>query len=253
MKFDISEKDKKLLVFLSVFVILICFGYWGIYPMAKSIGRLNNDIEDAENEKTLNEFKITQLPLYETENEKLEDDILTAKGDYYPMMTNDEIDKYFTELTLNEYNLLAYNLTIGDSTSTSLSPYQYSQKAIDESEAQERAAILEAEDEASEETDTESEVSTDPDTMDDELLAAEKKEAEASIGIYSVTVNLKLGGSDEQLVKFIDDMSDSSEKQRVTDYSWVGERNAVYDEDGNYSVESSSTLNITIEIYMCEE
>jgi hypothetical protein len=253
MKFEISEKDKKLLVFLSVFVILICFGYWGIYPTAKSISELNNDIEDAENERTVNEFKITQLPLYETENEKLEEDILTAKGDYYPMMTNDEIDKYFTGLALNEYNLLAYNLTIGDSIKTSLSPYQYSQKAIDESEEAKRASVLEAEDEAAEGTDEESVTSSGSDTTDDELIAAETEEAEASVGIYSVTVNLKLGGSDEQLVKFIDDMSDSSEKQRVTDYSWVGERNAVYDEDGNYSVESSSTLNITIEIYMCEE
>jgi hypothetical protein len=240
MKFEISEKDKKLLVFLSIFVIVICIGYWGVYPAISGIYQIKSDIEDEENTKTMNEFKVAQLPIYEADNAQLEEDILSAKNNYYSMMTNDQIDKYFTELVM-DYGLISYDLTINNSGNVAdLSPYQYSKKAAEEEEAAAQAAIaatLEGTDD--EDADTSSSISFD--------------DVSGSVGIYSVQVNLRLGGEEEKLEKFIDDMSTSDQKLRVCSYSWSGERSVEYDEEGNYSVELDKTLNISIEIYMCEE
>lgn len=261
MKFEISQKDKNLLVFLSIFVIVVCIGYWGVYPAIVSIGETENRIDDEENTKNSNELKISQLPLYEADNEKLEQDILDAKACYYPMMSNDEIDKYFTELVLNDYNLLSYALDIGESQAVDLGAYVYSEKGIAEEAELEQATVSATDSTDSTET-TEAADSTEA-SGSGELSAEDAAQAAAasafgdsdgsSVGIYSVAVNMRLGGTDEQLMKFIDDMSTSDKKMRVTNYSWSGDRSVEYDEDGNYSVDISRVLNITIEIYMCEE
>ena len=44
MKFEITERDKKLLVMLSIFVIVVCIGYWGIYPVMKEKKKLGKEI-----------------------------------------------------------------------------------------------------------------------------------------------------------------------------------------------------------------
>ena len=31
MKLEMTQKDKNLLIMLSIFVIVVCIGYWGIY------------------------------------------------------------------------------------------------------------------------------------------------------------------------------------------------------------------------------
>jgi hypothetical protein len=254
MKFEISQKDKNLLVFLSMFIIIVCISYWGIYPTVTSIGEIESNIEDEEDEQTANVMKITQLPLFETDNQKLEEKIKEAKSGYYEMMTNDEIDKYFTELVMN-YNLLSYDLEIGDSTVTNVDPYTYSQKAEDEAKAQAQANIVlpgslttTSEDEELEEID-EAEASLESGSTEE----SSDEDVAASVGIYTVTVDMRLGGEEEDLLRFIDDMSTSSQKLRVCSYSWTGERNVVYDDDGNYSVNLNRSLNISIEIYMCEE
>jgi hypothetical protein len=256
MKFEISQKDKKLLVFLSIFVIVVCIGYWGVYPVITDIDEIENSIDDEESTKLSNELKVSQLSMYETENEKLEQDIVDAKACYYPMMSSDEIDKYFTELVLNDYNLLSYALVIGKSELVDLEPYVYSEKAA--AEAQKKT-----EDAANSTSSTESTNNTDSSTSSgsSELSAGDALQTTleygdtdgTTVGIYSVTVDMKLGGTDEQLMKFVDDMSTSDQKIRVTGYSWSGDRNVEYDEDGNYTVDISRILNISIEIYMCEE
>jgi hypothetical protein len=259
MKFEISQKDKNLLVFLSVFVIVVCIGYWGVYPAITSISETENSIEDEENTKEINEYKVSQLPLYETDNAKLEEDILDAKGNYYPIMSNDEVDMYFTELVLNDYNLLSYDLSIGNKELTDLEPYMYSEKAIAQSEAEALAAAGGTV--ATDETDETAETTQSTDesgTLSAEdataaAVASMSEDVNAAVGIYSVKVSMKLGGTNEDLMKFIDDMSTSDKKMRVVRYSWSGERSVEYDEDGNYSVDLSRTLEITIEMYMCEE
>ena len=45
MKFEMTERDKKLLIFLSVFLIVVCIGYWGLYPIVKDIKKTDKKIQ----------------------------------------------------------------------------------------------------------------------------------------------------------------------------------------------------------------
>ena len=44
MKLEMTQKDKNLLIMLSIFVIVVCIGYWGIYPVVKGIVNTNKEI-----------------------------------------------------------------------------------------------------------------------------------------------------------------------------------------------------------------
>ena len=100
MKFEMTERDKKLLIFLSVFVIVVCIGYWGVYPVIKDINSIKEKTQAEKDLKEMNEMKVAQLPMIEAENEKMNDEITTARNGYYEIMTSNEIDKHFTNLVL---------------------------------------------------------------------------------------------------------------------------------------------------------
>ena len=46
MKLEMTQKDKNLLIMLSIFVIVVCIGYWGIYPVVKGIVNTNKEIPE---------------------------------------------------------------------------------------------------------------------------------------------------------------------------------------------------------------
>ena len=136
MQTTLTERDKKLLIFLSLFVIVVGIGYWGLRPIYKAINETNEAIVEAEDLKAQNEMKVMQLPIYEKDNEELEESIVTARQSFYPIMTADELDKMFTTMVL-DYNLYSYFLRINiDDEELQSAPYQYSKKAlgIDEEE-----------------------------------------------------------------------------------------------------------------------
>jgi hypothetical protein len=213
MKLEISmtDRDKKLLIFLGIFVIVVCFAYWGIRPSIKSVMSINEDIQD--------------------DNKTLEENIVEARANYFAMMTSDEIDKYFTGLALS-YNLYSYDLNISMPSDTcDLEPYQYSAKAL-----------MPDTDEEDEEEDT--------DDSSDDLL---DEEEDPDTGIYAATVTLRLGGEQENLTTFVDDLSNTDQKIRICKYSYSTNQNVISGTDGTYDVVESTVLNITVEIYMCLE
>ena len=73
MQMQMTEKDKKLISGLAVFVILVAGGYWGVLPMVKNIIAYNGQIKDAQARQEMNEIKIAQVSLLETDNEKVEE------------------------------------------------------------------------------------------------------------------------------------------------------------------------------------
>lgn len=226
MKLEMSEKDRKLLVFLSIFVIVVCFGYWGIYPAIKGTREIEKDIEKETKTQTLYDLKIAQLIDVKDQNDKLEEQIKTAKANYYGMMSSAEIDKYFTEMILSR-NLKSYDLSIdlpnNENDTTKLSPYQYSEKAIEEKNAKKDKS-------------------------------ADKKEKNKGVtGIYTATVSLKLGGDEEKIKKFINDISAMDDMMRICNFTWSGEKKIEETEDGAYTVDVEKVLTMTVELYMCEE
>lgn len=225
MKFEMSEKDRKLLVMLSIFVIVVCIGYWGIRPTIKGIVEINKDKEEALDLQAENEQKIAQLTMVQAENEQKEAQIQEYKGKYYKIMTSAEIDKYITGMIL-ERNLNSYDLSItmptGPDDTTKLAPYQYSGKAIG--------------------------------VEDKDMEEIDDVESQGDLtGVYTATVSLRIGGDEKQIRDFIDFLSESEKKLRICSYTWSGEKNLHETEDGAYTVDIEKILTMTVELYMCEE
>ena len=79
MKVELTQRDKKLLTFLGVFVIIVCIGYWGVLPQLKAANSYNDDIEE---QNTLSDYyqqKITQLMVVQKNNDDLESLISGSK------------------------------------------------------------------------------------------------------------------------------------------------------------------------------
>ncbi len=234
LEFTMSERDKKLLIFLGVFVILVCFGYWGIRPILKSVTNIKEQIEDDKDVKAMNDLKLSELPMLQVDNEKMEENIETARGNYFSIMTSDEIDRFFTDMALS-HNLYAYDLTIKMPSKTSdLEPYQYSEKALKPTKKEET------------DTDDEEDEDTDSTTSLDDY-------EEVDNGIYAVTVTMRLGGTQEELTRLVNELSNTEQKLRVCKYSYTKQKDIQTGEDGTYEVIENVVLNMTVELYMCEE
>lgn len=215
---------------LAVFIIVVCIGYWGVYPIIKDIRNINESMLEQEDIRSINELKLSQVALMEADNANLEGEIINARSVFFPMMTSAEIDRYFTDMVLS-YGLYSYDLNINMPTEeTDLSPYQYSEKATVQDE------------EASEGT---TEAASDELIFDDDVMT----------GIYTANISMRLGGDETKLNQLIDDLSGSEKKLRVSRYSWSEERSMAYDseEEGEYSIQMESVLTIELEIYMYEE
>lgn len=134
MTAKLTERDKKLLVFLSIFVIAIVFGYFIIRPLANDISKLRLDIENAEMEKMEKENKVILLPSSRIVKKTLEERISASAKDFYEPMQSQEIDRLLTTAALN-YHLSARKLSISMPTGDmQLLPYFASAAAVGEPE-----------------------------------------------------------------------------------------------------------------------
>ena len=92
MKLEMTQKDKNLLIMLSIFVIVVCIGYWGIYPVVKGIVNTNKEIATQKETQEENELKLTQVPMMEADNERFSNEIQGVRESFFPMMESAEID-----------------------------------------------------------------------------------------------------------------------------------------------------------------
>lgn len=243
MQMEMTQRDKKLLMYLGLIVVIVCFGYWGVRPLVKDIGETDEAIEVAVSEQQINELKQVELPLYIVENEELEQEIIDARAGFYPMMSADKLDKMMTGMVL-DYNLYAYDLSIAISEDEVVSEaYKYSDDisrddASTDEEESEKTTLEEVDAYASNDSETE---------VYDDMIS------DASTGIYVARIRMKVGGTVERLQKLIDDLSNSKEQQLVREYSWEESGNVVVNDSGDYEFISERYLNITLDIYMCEE
>lgn len=230
LEMQMTDRDKKLLIFLAIFVIVVGIGYWGVYPQIKAINEINEEIQYQENKMFLDDMKITELPFLEDENDELEDEIIDARAHFYPVMTNDEVDKMLTFMVL-DYKLQSYDLGItSSSTEAKLSAYQYSQKYLDD--------MYESVDSVYE---------SESNGFDDFYEPA-------PTGVYCVAVSMRLGGAQDDLQKLIDDLSVTTETMHLVRYDWHFGQNVVYDDKlEDFVVEDDVQLTIQLNIYVCSE
>lgn len=239
MKVELTQRDKKLLTFLGVFVIVVLVGYYGILPQIKAANEYKDEIEEEELLQEVYQKKIMQLPVVEKNNSDLEGLIEGAKDNYYPMMDSDAIDNLITNKVIDEYKLMSYDLSIGEKQLAELNPYIYSNKALTgESNAKRRALMAAA-----------------PIVGEDgiELFGEVAKADSGTVGIYMVSVAMRLGGDKKNITRLLDDLAYSSKKLRLVSYSLDTQETSIPHEDGTEETFSTDMLNLSVELYMCEE
>ena len=110
MKTNMTERDKKLLVFMFMVVIIVGIGYWGVIPQIKAANSYSSKAEDEEAEKKINQLKIVNAASIEMQADDYRKDIAERKNEFYQIMTNSEIDRMMTEMAEGE-GLEIYDLT----------------------------------------------------------------------------------------------------------------------------------------------
>ena len=244
MQTTLTERDKKLLIFLSLFVIVVGIGYWGLRPIYKAINETDEAIVEAEDLKAQNEMKVMQLPIYEKDNAELEESIVTARQSFYPIMTSDELDKMFTTMVL-DYNLYSYFLRISiDDQELQSEPYQYSKKALGIEEEEEEGTP--------EELDTYDAQSVD-NYAEDQYAEPEWEDEKPQTGIYEAKVNMQVGGRAEDLQRLIDDLSVQKDKMLLNSYSWSRTDNVFMNETGEYEVDNQNRVEFSVSLFMYKE
>lgn len=239
MQMQMTEKDKKLIVFLAIFVILVAGGYWGIYPVVSNIFSVQEQIEDEKALQDMNMVKIAQTPLLVADNEQVETEMAALKESFFPVMSSAQVDKYMTGLIL-DYQLYAYDLSISmPQEEAANEPYQFSEKAVLE--------------EMEEYTDSQEDSAVDTEEDDDFMSETPVFEEDVASGIYKVGVTVRVGGDKANIQRMIDDMSLSKQKLHLLSYNWDEESSISFAEDGTYDVNTNCTLTMSMNLYMCEE
>ena len=98
---EITDRDKKLLLFLAIFVIVVVFGFFIIRPLAETDAALKEELAVQEELQIRTQQKLMLLPSMQANVEKTEEELAAAAEDFYPVMKSQEIDKLLTGIALS--------------------------------------------------------------------------------------------------------------------------------------------------------
>ena len=182
-----TERDKKLLVFLGIFVVVVGIGWLVLRPMTQQLSDTKYELAIAEEEKLEKEEKLTLLPLSEKQAENLRIEIDTLTEDYDSFMASQEIDRLLTTMAL-QHHLEARELNISmPEDYLLLAPYYASFTA------QSLAASA----------------------------GEDAKDLSSSMtGIFAAQTTLVLGGNRNDLQSLLDEWITDCPAIRVTSFSW---------------------------------
>lgn len=276
MKSNLTEKDKRLLLFMFLFVIVVGIGYWGILPQIKQFNTLENEIDKETVKQSINEQKVMNLFIVEDQCTEYEEAMAEDKTKFYDMMTEADIDRMLTSNAVsNGLEVFSFSVNIPDKPSSRMA-YIYS-------DLYQRQLEYEAERKL-----TDKEISKNND--DEELLneasgkksSKDQKEEKVDImkqevvdvfgnadaigvntDIYAARVTISLGGDEAALHRFLNQMIDSDKKVLITAYNWgeykttkeVKTKSTEDDEKETTTKEVviKKSLTITMEFYMCKQ
>lgn len=111
MKLELTERDKTLLVFLSVLLIAAAYLFLGILPLGQANYDMLAQLESAEADMEEKEKKIAGLAEVSSVHDELEKALAQAQTAMLPMMESREIDRILTGLAL-EYGLSVRRMEI---------------------------------------------------------------------------------------------------------------------------------------------
>ena len=275
---NISDKDFKLLLFMFLVVVIVGFGYWGIWPQIKAYSSMQEEIEEQEAEAELNDMKVMNMGFVSAMATDYELKIKERKDEFYPIMKSSEVDQMMTALAAGA-NLEIFDLRFSmPKNPTERMAYRYSTlyaEQIQQKADYEAKLMAEVGDNSGDEwEDLAEEAEADSkgkkkdkkkDSAGDEQVTldifGEEDGYRPNTDIYAVPVTMTVGGSKADLDKFINRLLNLDKRALITGYSW-GEYRYVVRRDAEGNIIPSSvdpedgvvrkTLTVRIEIYMCD-
>lgn len=277
-----SDKDQKLIVFVIIFAIVALGLYYGVRPALKSMTEIKSEIEDEQENQSINKLKVAQLPMLEMTRGDTEEKIKEKRKEFFDMFTSDEVDRMLTGMALS-HKLYSYDMNIiMPSSPRQLDAYQYSTlyetlkyaEAFDKTEKEKQ----QEEEAAEKKKTTTSELDEIDEAMSEESSDTEGDSKYTNTGVYAVEVKMTVGGSSEDLQAFLNELINYDKRIFIKQYSW-GEvttmnpaETIVMDQQGNLITDTTGqlpettvtvtkegeivkirTLTVDIELYMCEQ
>lgn len=230
---QLTKRDKTLLYILAIIVTLAIFIPLVILPQWNKYGKLADKLE--EKEQKVQQMK-TEIQGISTNNKLLEEKRVQFEStmkDYYPMMESESIERTITKMALDQ-GLSAKDLDVSTKPFNSeLYPYFASGLAqelgMTDLEAAQTAAKKDGETVESEES-------------------KDAKEAAQTI-LYSSKVKASVVGKRENMEKLIDTIYSNYPAIRIAGYE-IGTDTIL---KADSSVSETSTLTLSLEIYMCQK
>lgn len=282
MKSEMTERDKKLLTFMFMVVIIVGIGYWGVRPQIKRFLELGPKIQAQENAKSVNQLKMANVLNVEDQVEEYTEKIAERKDEFYQILSSSEVDRMMTEMAL-ENNLEIYELSFNMPDSpTGRTAYQYSElrawqeemsRTVKDDDDDDMTVSSKASDKDSDDEDAGDKTSsTDKMKVMEEIMVDESEVYQANTDIYAVPITITVAGELSDLEAFKNDILSIEKRTLLTSYSWGEYREVVTEkksvdsdsegaesgEDGvtaeeeSYQIITRKTLTVQLEIYMCD-
>lgn len=182
MTLRVTERDKKILLVLAVFLIVLGLIAGVLMPLMENTQKLGEEIAEAEVEKQEKEMKVAALPGMRSRMVKAEEELSAMQERYYPVMKSVEIDRMMTNTAVNcGIQVLDMDIKMPDFTSyTTLLNYG------------------------------------------DIVYGVEQENSENTPfdGMYTASLTMNMTGSRENLQSMLDVTVSQEPRQRVTDFSW---------------------------------
>ena len=241
MKF--TERDKKLIVFLSLFLLIVGIGYFVVRPLYEKVGQLQAQADELELQVEQTQNYLVRLPQLRKMNEELQGQKQDELQIFYPYMESQELDKMITGLTLHE-SLGAKNLTI----TIPDEPYVITPYFLSVPQPDEEGQLSESEQAYEAETSGDAAGQTDEAQTPDAQAGTDGSEQV----LYVATLAVDATGTHEQLQAYIDLLSDDGEYPaiQVNSYTWNRENTVGTDELGAFMMQSGEALHIELSVYM---
>jgi cell division protein FtsB len=238
MTANLTDKDKKLLIFLAFFAVIAIFGFLIIKPLVTKNAELVVQIEDLQNQKTAFEQKKAELPMLRVQNTENQQKIAELKSGFEDMMESQQIDNLLTEKALSA-GVLASALTITMPTAPlNLNVYPYSNIALSAEPVEEETTYV-----RKAEADADA-IEAAAGTSDDSSSSSSSSAVIGSQSLVSAAeARFELKGNMETLKNIVDDYSINTPAIRLKSVSWSGTS------DDN----TTGTVNLTLEINMCDK
>lgn len=225
MKSTMTERDKKLLLGMLIFVIVVAIGYWGIIPQIKKYNKLGSRIDKEEVTQSINEQKVSNLIFVESMCEEYEEKMAENKDKFFDMMTEAEVDFFLTTKAV-KHNLEVYslNIDIPDKPSERMA-YIYSDLYNQQLEWKKQAENMnfnETEDDDLLGTDdSKDKKDSSSDDEDDNVdVFGDVDTVGENTDIYAARVTISLGGDEAELKAYLDEIMASDKKILITSFSW---------------------------------